>query len=87
MNFFQLQSVGLSDRDMSILTDISFTVLEGERLTLVGPSGSGKSSIFKLLAGLISMTSLGKIKFGSNYQIGFTGYFARFYQDRYVAYY
>lgn len=57
MHLFQLQSVGLSDRDKSILTDISFTVLEGERLTLVGPSGSGKSTILKLLAGLTSTTS------------------------------
>lgn len=57
MNIFQLQSVGLSDKDKSILTDISFTVAEGERLTLVGPSGSGKSSILKLLAGLTSATS------------------------------
>ncbi|HEM5490637.1 TPA: hypothetical protein U1617_001190 [Streptococcus suis] len=52
MNIFQLQSVGLSDTDKSILTDISFTVLEGERLTLVGPSVSRKSSIPKLMAGL-----------------------------------
>lgn len=51
---FELKSVGLSDKGKSILTDIHFSVSEGERLTLVGPSGSGKSSILKLLAGLTS---------------------------------
>ena len=59
---FELKSVGLSDKDKSILTDIHFSVSEGERLTLVGPSGSGKSSILKLLAGLTSATQ-GQILF------------------------
>lgn len=59
---FELKSVGLSDKDKSILTDINFSVSEGERLTLVGPSGSGKSSILKLLAGLTSATQ-GQILF------------------------
>lgn len=54
MTLFELQSVGLSDKDKSILTNINFSIAEGERLTLVGPSGSGKSSILKLLAGLLS---------------------------------
>lgn len=62
MALFELQSVGLSDKDKSILTNISFSIAEGERLTLVGPSGSGKSSILKLLAGLLSANQ-GKILF------------------------
>lgn len=39
-----------------ILDKITFQVNQGERVTLVGPSGSGKSSILKLLAGLVSLT-------------------------------
>ncbi|MDG3132087.1 ATP-binding cassette domain-containing protein [Streptococcus suis] len=54
MTIFDLQAVGLSDKDKSILTDVTFSITKGERLTLIGPSGSGKSSILKLLAGLKS---------------------------------
>lgn len=54
MTVFDLQAVGLSDKDKSILTDVTFSITKGERLTLIGPSGSGKSSILKLLAGLKS---------------------------------
>lgn len=65
---FQLQDVGLSSPEQTILEGISLTVREGDWLTLVGPSGSGKSSLLKLLAGLTSPTS-GSIHFkGQNLQ-------------------
>jgi NitT/TauT family transport system ATP-binding protein len=35
------------------LTDVSFTVREGEFVTLVGPSGCGKSTLLQILAGLV----------------------------------
>ncbi len=39
------------------LENASFTVREGEFLSLVGPSGCGKSTILKLVAGLMPPTS------------------------------
>lgn len=43
-------SFGYSKKNM-ILENISFAVNEGERVGLVGPSGYGKSTLSKLLAG------------------------------------
>jgi ABC-type nitrate/sulfonate/bicarbonate transport system ATPase subunit len=39
------------------LTDVSFSVREGEFICLVGPSGGGKSTILKLIAGITEPTS------------------------------
>jgi len=38
----------------SILDDISFSVSRGERVSLIGPGGSGKSTVLKLLLGLLT---------------------------------
>lgn len=42
---------------VDILHDISLTVTQGETLGLVGPSGSGKSSLLMLMGGLETATS------------------------------
>lgn len=40
------------DDDKNIVEDLSFSVKEGEQVTLSGRTGAGKSTIFKLLLGL-----------------------------------
>lgn len=37
-----------------IVSDVSFTVHEGEIVTLFGPSGAGKTTILKMIAGLLT---------------------------------
>ncbi len=37
--------------DVTVLHEVSFSVAEGERVALVGPSGGGKSTVFSLLLG------------------------------------
>ena len=41
-----------------ILKDVNFSMEEGERVGLVGPSGYGKSTLVKLLAGYLEPLSL-----------------------------
>lgn len=38
-------------RQSEILTDVSFTVEDGEMLVITGPNGGGKSTLAKLLMG------------------------------------
>lgn len=47
----------------AVLTDVSITVADGERLALVGPTGAGKSTLAKLMARLYDPTE-GSISFG-----------------------
>ena len=49
--------------EAAVLSDVSITVADGERLALVGPTGAGKSTLAKLMARLYDPTD-GTITFG-----------------------
>jgi ABC-type sugar transport system ATPase subunit len=46
-----------------ILSDLNFTIAEGERLAVVGPSGAGKTTLLRLIAGF-EKPDAGKILIG-----------------------
>ncbi len=55
-------------RPLEVLRDVSFTVEEGEFVTVGGPSGAGKTTLLRCMAGLlpptggsVSLTSTGRV--------------------------
>ncbi|MCD8307480.1 MAG: ABC-F family ATP-binding cassette domain-containing protein [Clostridia bacterium] len=49
-----LKGVCFAYTENQILQDINFTVLEGERIGLIGPNGVGKTTLLKLISGELS---------------------------------
>ncbi|MBO5271155.1 MAG: ABC transporter ATP-binding protein, partial [Clostridia bacterium] len=64
---FDLEIRGLSfsypDSTQSVLRDLSLSIKEGEHIALIGGTGSGKSTLIRLLAGLFQ-PSEGEIRIG-----------------------
>jgi len=46
-----------AENDLTVLDDISFSVEQGQSLSIIGPSGSGKTTLLGLCAGLDTPTS------------------------------
>ncbi|WP_170391945.1 ABC transporter ATP-binding protein [Ruegeria arenilitoris] len=66
---------------VEILRDINLTVKEGETLGLVGPSGSGKSSLLMLMGGLEQTTAGRIIALGQDLTLMSEDALARFRRD------
>ncbi|WP_313557674.1 ATP-binding cassette domain-containing protein, partial [Miniimonas arenae] len=49
----RLDGVSLAFGDRRVLTDVSFAVGPGERVSLIGENGTGKSTLLRLAAGLL----------------------------------
>lgn len=53
------------ESEIKALDNVSFTVSEGEFVSVIGPSGCGKTSILSIIAGVIKPSG-GKVIFGGN---------------------
>ncbi|MEM1351922.1 MAG: ATP-binding cassette domain-containing protein, partial [Pseudomonadota bacterium] len=62
MSILKLENVSKSYGDTPVLRDIDLEVDEGEFLVLLGFSGTGKTTLINLLAGL-DMPTKGKVTF------------------------
>ncbi|MDR2422908.1 MAG: ABC-F family ATP-binding cassette domain-containing protein [Deltaproteobacteria bacterium] len=60
-----------------VYQDLNLTLTRGQRLALLGPNGRGKSTLAKLLAGVV-FPDEGKLKMGQNVDVG---YFSQFQMD------
>ena len=61
----KIENLNLEIGTVKILKDISFTVQKKEIIALIGPSGSGKSSLLKSI-NMLNTPSCGQIKYHNN---------------------
>ena len=52
-----LKTFKMGDEQLNVLNDISFSVKQGEFLSLMGPSGGGKSTLLNIISGIEAPTS------------------------------
>jgi ABC-type polar amino acid transport system ATPase subunit len=57
MNTLEIRQLNKSFQDKSILKDINMEIVDGEVVSIIGPSGEGKSTLLKCVAGLEKPTS------------------------------
>jgi len=55
-NLLQVTNLSVSYGNIKAVKDISFTVQEGDIVTLIGANGSGKTSILKAISGMVPFT-------------------------------
>lgn len=56
MNYLDAKHIKKSFKDVDVLHDVSFSVKEGEVLSIIGPSGSGKSTLLRCCTFLETIT-------------------------------
>lgn len=66
----ELSHVCKSYGDKVILNDFSYILLKNQRLGIIGPNGCGKTTLMKLLAGIIRPDS-GEIQVGETVKVGY----------------
>lgn len=52
----EFDGVSVGYKDLTVVHDVSFTVGDGEVVSLVGSNGAGKSTILRAIAGLLKPT-------------------------------
>lgn len=73
----ELHHVSKSYGEKKLIEDFSYIVLKNQRVGFIGPNGCGKSTLMKMLAGLVEPDS-GSVDIGETVKIG---YFAQEEQD------
>lgn len=66
-----LEQISLAFGNVEVLVNISFSVSTGERVGLVGPNGSGKTTQLRILAGDLPPTSGTIVKSSQNLRVSF----------------
>ncbi len=69
MSVIDLKGVSVKFKGNFVLNDVSFSVEDGDVFGIIGPSGSGKSVLIKLLIGFLEPY---KGKVGVNSKVGFS---------------
>ena len=70
-SYLQVDNISKSYGDRTLFSDISFNINEGDKIALVAPNGTGKSSLLKILAGIEHSDRGGEIKFMKDIRVAF----------------
>ena len=70
-SYLQVDNVSKSYGDRVLFSNISFNINEGDKIALVAPNGTGKSSLLKILAGIESSDRGGEVKFMRDIRVAF----------------
>ena len=70
-SFLQVENISKSYGPKVLFENISFNINEGDKIALIAPNGTGKSSLLSILAGEESADSGGSIKFMKDISIAF----------------
>ncbi len=68
----ELQHVSKAFGNKKLIEDYSYIVLKNQRIGIIGPNGCGKSTLMKMMAGMIPPDS-GSIEIGETIKIGYFG--------------
>jgi ATP-binding cassette subfamily F protein uup len=66
----EVEAVSLAFGERQIIRDFSVRIMRGDRLGIVGPNGTGKSTLIKLLLGELAADN-GTVKFGSKLEVAY----------------
>ena len=69
-NILEVKNLSLSFGNNKVLNNLSFSVKEGDFLTVLGPNGSGKTVLFRVLLGLIPNFQ-GEVRWKKGIKIGY----------------
>ncbi len=70
-SYLQVENISKSYGDRVLFSNISFNINEGDKIALVAPNGTGKSSLLKILAGVEHSDRGGEVKFMRDIRVAF----------------
>ncbi len=70
-SYLQVENISKSYGDRMLFEGISFNINEGDKIALVAPNGTGKSSLLKILAGVEYSDRGGEVKFMKDIRVAF----------------
>ncbi|CCC57721.1 ATP-binding cassette domain-containing protein [Caloramator australicus] len=57
MNVIEIKNLTKKYKEMEVLSSISFNIQSGELVAILGPSGVGKTTLFNIIAKVVSFDS------------------------------
>ena len=70
-SYLQIENISKSYGPKVLFENIGFNINEGDKIALIAPNGTGKSTLLRILAGKDKSDSGGRITFLRNIRIAF----------------